>query len=210
MPGGPNETDPLGGFPGRAQAWLGARARVHNRGVGGAVTRFWLIDPHDEPGRALWAMLGRLGWHDFDAPTPPDGAATILRGVLALDRPDVVVLLIGVNDIDRERGAGTDVVASAAANIEAMSLEAQRTPAAVLVATVLPNRRDPPAMLEALNARIRAAHPDYLPLGERFGAAGWEQLLGDRVHPNASGYAVLAAALVDELVVRGIVRDGPR
>jgi lysophospholipase L1-like esterase len=208
MRGRPSENDPLGGYPGRAQVELGDRARVRNRGVGASVTRFWLTDPRDVPGRALWDMLGRLGWQGFDAPAPPAEASSILGGVLALDRPDVVVILIGVNDLEREHPPDGDVVAATATNIEDLYRRAKLAAPAVLVATVLPNRRDPPALLAALNARIRAAHPDYLPLGERFAAAGWEQLLGDEIHPNTAGYAVLATALVDELQARRLVPQG--
>lgn len=209
-PGGERTAvDPLGGYPGRLQRLLGDRARVLGRGVGGAVTDFWLASPHDAAGRELWAMLGRLGWAHFEARAPSQSARTILAAVLQADHPDLVILLIGVNDIEKGERTGQRLVAAMGANLDALVREAERVTPMVLVSTLLPNRRDPAELVAEVNARIRAAHPSFLPLGESFAAAGWERLLSDRIHPNPSGYDVLADALAEELERRGLLGREP-
>ncbi len=75
----------------------------------------------------------------------------------------------------------------------------------MLLATPLPNHRDPPALVDDLARRIRAAHADALPLGERFAAADWERLLSDEVHPNEEGYELLARIVAEELERRGLI-----
>jgi lysophospholipase L1-like esterase len=200
--GEPRDTDAHGGWPGRLQRRLGGRARVLNRGVGGSVTLYWLASPTDTAGRALWGIFHNLR-ADFPA-EPPAGARTIVEGVLEVDGATIAIVLLGVNDLASSAPDDVGVVATTAGRL-AQVLAAARTRArSVLVATIPPNRRDPPRLLEALNARIREAEPTYLPLAERFTAAGATALLSDEIHPNATGYQVLADAVGDELEARGL------
>ena len=99
-------------------------------------------------------------------------------------------------------------LAAAGAPAAASPQQARTVARVVLLATILPSRRDPPAMRDALNAGLTARHPDALPLAERFAAAGWEQLLGDEIHPNEAGYELIATTLAEELERRAIV-SGP-
>jgi lysophospholipase L1-like esterase len=198
----PTEMDAHGGYPGRLQELVGNRARVRNRGVPAAGTAFWHARPTDGP--AL--ELGGSGWADLRMADLPPSAPTMLRAVLAVDRPDVVVLLIGVNDLYYGQGMATAALVDASVtSLEALHLEARAVAPTVFVSTLLPNHRDPPEQIEAVNARIRAAHPDHLPLGERFAAADWERLIDDGIHPNAAGYALLAQTLAAELETRRLV-----
>jgi hypothetical protein len=68
--------DSAGGYPGRLQRRLGDRARIVNRGVGGASTRLWLLD-HDAAVREpkWWARFhdrwkGRRRVRDSPSSTP--------------------------------------------------------------------------------------------------------------------------------------------
>lgn len=202
----PPTLDALGGYPGRLQALVGEDGRIRNRGVGAATTGFWLAAPRDPESVAL---LARTRWRDRRAQVLPPTAPSVLAAVLSVDRPDIVVLLIGVNDV-HFASAPSDAASAAAAGLEAMYRVARSTAPVVLVSTVLPNHRDPPAALAQLNAHIRAAHRDYLPLGERFAAQGWERLIDDGVHPNPAGYAVLAEVLAAALRERGLVASPSR
>jgi len=74
----------------------------------------------------------------------------------------------------------------------------------VLLATPLPNHRDRRPGGRS-RPRIRAAHADALPLGERFATADWERLLSDEVHPNEEGYELLARIVAEELERRGLI-----
>jgi len=201
-PGRPMSVDPLGGYPGRLQRRLGDRVRVMKRAVGGATTTFWLADPREPTGAAFWSAL--MGAESADQ--PPAGAASVVGAVMQHDRPELVVILLGVNDLNfaaRERVEA--VVGEVAERLTMLQREVLSVARVALVATALPSLRDPPPLRDALNARIRAEHPDFLPLGERFAAAGWERLLGDEIHPNEDGYEVLAAILAEELTRRALV-----
>jgi lysophospholipase L1-like esterase len=204
-PAGPPAVDARGGWPGRLEARLGGAVRVTTRAAGGATTALWLSAPDTPMGTLLWAALRR---RDATLPaTPPPACATVADAVLGLDRPDVVVLLLGANDLHLFAAAGgAALVDEIAARLDALARAAAAAGATVLVGTVLPSRRDPPALREALNARIRAAHPDHLPLAERFAGAGGERLLDDEVHPSEAGYDVVAAVVAEALVGRRLVR----
>jgi lysophospholipase L1-like esterase len=200
----PMQVDPLGGYPGRLARRLGGGVTVVNRGVGGATVGLWLTDPGTTDGRRLWPVLHRL-WPDL-GPEPPADASSFAAAVLRTERPDTVIILLGVNDLASEEatvGAEVDgVVADRLAALRAQALTAART---ALVATLLPNHRDSADLRDRLNARIRVMFPDYLPLGERFAGARWERLLGDEVHPNEEGYELLAGTVATALRERGLV-----
>jgi lysophospholipase L1-like esterase len=142
-----------------------------------------------------------------DAPLPAPGRP-LLRAALERDRPDVVLVLLGVNDLYYERTdpPSTAVVERTVARLATVAAEARAAGATVLLATALPNRRDPPSRVAALNAAIRALAPDFVPTGERFAEGDWEGSLADDVHPNGDGYQRIADVLADELVRRGLVR----
>ena len=199
--------DPLGGYPGRLQRRVGPQVRVLNRGLAGTTTAFWLTDPSSEDGRRIWRGLLQL-WPDLPRAEPPRAATSVMRATLDVDHPDLVVVLLGVNDLGAEP-AGAKIVERTSARLERIQQEASSPGRTVLLATLLPNRRDPEEPRARLNARIRARHPDALPLGERFAAAGWTHLLGDEIHPNEEGYEILAAILTEELATRGYLPGAP-
>ena len=202
--------DRAGGYPGRLQRLLGPRARGLNRGVEGATAGFWLLDPRQGDGGTSWNVLKGL----LDAPPtgePPPGARSLALAVLGRDRPDVVMIFLGVNDLSTEWSQRGDAVVDVALErLEKLRGQLASIAPTVLLATPLPNHRDPAALVDALARGIRAAHPDALPLGERFTAAGWEHLLSDEVHPNEEGYELLARAVADELQRRGLLDGAPR
>jgi lysophospholipase L1-like esterase len=191
------------GYPGRLQRRLGDRARIVNRGVGGASTRLWLLD-HDAAVREpkWWARF-----HDRWQGPPPRSGQPLVDAVLEADRPDIVVILLGVNDLYYEGKvtAAADLVDQIAERMETIAAKARAIGATVWIATALPNRRDPEALVDALNTRIRARADDYFPVGERFAERDWRHLLADDVHPTEDGYQVLADIVAQELVRHGQV-----
>lgn len=214
------EFDPAGGFTGRLQARLGDRASIFGRGIAGSTTIMWMDDPRGEHAVAYQGLIrraievrppgegGRTAWNEFDFDAGTDQPSLLLR-VLADTEPDVVILLLGVNDfvawpVPREK----NVVEVAARRIALLRRQAESVARTVLVATLLPNERDPPRLVEQLNARIRRDHPDFLPLGDAFEERDWKNLLADEVHPSERGYAVLAEILEDALIARGLVAPG--
>jgi lysophospholipase L1-like esterase len=202
--GNPPEEDARGGYPGRLQERLGDRVQVLRRALGGASAELWLYDVRDGVGAGFWeALRAREPALPDDA---PPGAASVALAVFEADRPQVVVILLGVNDLAAEvPRRGLAAIDEVAGRLVSLRRQAERVAPSALVATVLPSHRDPAPWRDGLNARIRADHPDFLPLGERFAAAGWERLLADEIHPNAEGYEVLAAILAEELVSRALV-----
>lgn len=203
-PPGPRPVvDPQGGYPGRLGRRLGDRARVLNRGIGGATTTFWLATPDSKAGRAMWALVRRAPW--FEAGLAPPRGPSVAVAAIAPSHPDVVVVLLGVNDLYVRRGEGERGLAEALDGLETLARQLRAVARTVLVATPLPNHRDPPALVVALAAGIRARFPDALPLGERMRALDWEPLLADEVHLTPAGYARLAAILEDLLVERDLV-----
>ena len=91
----PKVTDPLGGYPMRLHAHLGDRATIINRGIPGTTTAHWLE-------RELSEGLLRIiqdSWKDFELPAPSDSSASLLLNILRYDRPDIVIFLLGVNDL---------------------------------------------------------------------------------------------------------------
>jgi hypothetical protein len=135
----------------------------------------------------------------------PDGA-NLLSLVLANDRPAIVLLLVGVNDV-AESGPGRPPVdpAAIAERIARLAAQARAAGAQVIVSTLLPNRRDPAPTIAEVNRRICAAERDCLRLDRAWESAGGDDLLGDEIHPSERGHAVIAAAFLDALRTRGLV-----
>jgi lysophospholipase L1-like esterase len=199
--------DPSGGFPGRLQRLLGDRARVLNHGVGGSTAALWLLDPATVEGARVWKTF-TAAMPDRPRDARPSGG-TIVSALLGPERPDVVVLLLGVNDVGALKTEGPPIVETVAQRVEDVYRQADAVAGVVLIGTLLPNARDPAELVEGVSARIRAAHPDFLPLGERFTAAGGTRLLADVIHPSEEGHELLATILADELVRRGYVPPAP-
>jgi lysophospholipase L1-like esterase len=196
--GTPPERDPMGGYPGHLAEQLGHDVRVLNRGIGGSATTDWL-GRRAVDSAALRRTLAGM-WPDFAPPRDPAPDESLLAYVLASDRPDVVLVLLGVNDIPRARQAGKRVVPRAIA--QRIVKLAHRTRAAaprVLVGTLLPNRRDPPADVEAINTQLCALEPACVRLDRAFAAAGGLALLGDEIHPSTRGHEVIARAFAEAL-----------
>ena len=203
---GPPERDPQGGYPGRLQALLGSSVRVLNRGAGGSTAGEWLAAPTSSDGQLLWILIDAAGWQDFSLTGPPAGATSGLGAIVGADRPGLVIILLGVNDIAVDGpNLGAATVGVVADRLDEVVRQAEAVAPHVLLSTLLANTRDPASLIEAVNEQIRSRHPDFLPLGERFAAAGGAQLLGDDVHPDQQGYAVLAGIVADELTRRGLV-----
>src|SRR5262245_26652813 len=177
------KTDPLGGYPGRLGRLLGPHTRVLGRGIGGATTRVWLENPRTEPGLAVWRVIVApwLG-PEFKEPDPLD--ASLAVATLRPLHADIIIIFLGINDIYFDARRDPDVPEHVVARLETLHQQTAPLAHTVLVATALPNHRDPAPLIATLNERIRAHFPNFLPLGERFSAAQWEHLLGDEVHPN--------------------------
>lgn len=205
--GRPLVHDPEGGYPGRLQRLLGSRARVLNRGVGGSTAAQWLLAPQDPAAAPFRTLVEKGTVPDFPRAALASSTPTALEAILAADRPDIVVLLLGANDLALAHGAAPEEAARLVAErLERLAEIAAQQGYRVLVSTVLPNTRDSPAALAALNDRIRARWPDFLPLAERLAEAGGT-LLSDEIHLTEDGYALVARTLADELTRRGLL-DG--
>lgn len=200
----PPQHDAAGGFPGRL-AQLLPGTRVLNRGIGGMTAGGWVASPSSDLGRAVWNLTAVAGWPDYVPHDPAPDAPSAAVALLAPEKPDVVVVLLGFNDLMvASQRHDPDPVARLLADLTTLVTQLRHVAPTVLVSTILPNHTLSAETMTAVNDGIRTAHPDFLPLGERFAAAGWESLLGDHVHPNEAGYAVLASALADELQRRGL------
>jgi lysophospholipase L1-like esterase len=205
-PAGELSIDPKGGFPGRLADLVGEGVEIVNRGLPGATTRMWLS--RDSASSAYVRPYAAAFWPNVTLRAP--GVASLLRVVLEADRPDVVLVVLGVNDLARGIEAPSDAAASGE-RLSTLAKDALGLAPEVRVSTILDNARDPQAAVDALNREIRMRFPDHLPLAERFAAAGGASLLGDTVHPSAAGHQALAEILVDLLRSSGILpeRRGP-
>jgi lysophospholipase L1-like esterase len=198
------EHDPEGGYPARLAALLGGDARVVGRGVGGASTGFWLDPPTTDPktGRRFLEAL----WPDFHPDREPRAGENALSYVLDGDRPDLVIVFVGINDLmEHKKDPGGPAPGSVAERIAAIARGARTPKRPVLVGTLLPNRRDAAAVIAAVNERLCALEPDAVRLDEAFEKAGGTALLGDEVHPDPRGQAVIARAFADALRARHLV-----
>jgi lysophospholipase L1-like esterase len=135
-----------------------------------------------------------------------------VRGWLAANPPDIVLLHIGTNDVSRE-----DSAAAIAAEIgrilnEIDSYETESdVPITVIVAQIV-SRCDSPHLAEEttrLNAAIASMAAARIQTGDRLHVANFETALAYPadlffddypVHPNAGGYAKMARVWFDALV----------
>lgn len=150
----------------------------------------------------MWHLVQKAPW--FDPVLVPQGKSVAIA-TLAPVHPDVVVLLIGVNDLYVHRQEGAAALDAALDGVTRLARQAATVAPVVLVATPLPNHRDGAGRLAEFTAGIRKRFPDALPLGERFAALKWDALLGDEVHPSRAGYERIAILLEKMLVERGLI-----
>ena len=202
--GRPAEHDPEGGYPARLAALLGGDVRVVGRGAGGASTGFWLDPPSTDPKTAR-RFLETL-WPDFHPDRDPRPDENALSYVLEADRPDLVLVFVGINDLmEHKKDPGGPAPGAVAGRIGAIARGARTPTRPVLVGTLLPNRRDATSVVAAVNQRLRELEPDAVGLDEAFAKAGGSALLGDEVHPDPRGQAVIARAFADALRARHLV-----
>lgn len=200
------EMDPDGGYPGRLRSLLEGDLDVRQRGAGGSTLETWTGVPRGDPA-ALEALLRSL-WPDLPtrvrAPRPRQ---TALAWTLEADRPDVVILLLGVNDlwIETLHGGPPDA-RGAAARAARAAATARATGARVLVATLPANLRDSSGAIEEFNRRLCELEPDCIRLDVEFAKAGGSALLGDEIHPSPAGHQAIAETMADALVRAGIAR----
>lgn len=200
------EMDPGGGYPVRLRSLLDDGVEVRARGAGGSTLATWTTAPHGTPA-ALEALLRAL-WPDLPpARHPPGPRQGALSWTLEVDRPDVVILLLGVNDLwtDALLGGPPDARGTAE-RVARAARDARASGTRVLVATLLPNERDPAGAIEETNRRLCELEPGCIRLDERFARAGGPALLGDEVHPSPEGHRVIAEAMADALVAAGVAR----
>lgn len=196
--------DPEGGYPGRLGMLLDDGTRIRRRGVGGSTLATWTAEPRGNPAD-LEALLRSL-WPDLPSsarlPRPRQSA---LSWTLDVDRPDVVILLLGVNDLwlDALVGGPPDA-RGAAGRVSRAAASARARGSRVLVATLLPNARDPEGALEEFNRTLCELEPDCLRLDRDFARAGGTALLGDEIHPSPAGHQAIAESMADALVAAGI------
>ena len=210
-PGGVKaEFDSQGGYPGRLQAELGGQAQIVARGLGGFTTKLWLDVP---PAAPAWARERTQLEHAMPGFRPGRSIRAdeaLIDYVLDVEKPDVVILFVGINDLPENQGKDPDP-AKVAARVQALAVKARAKASrrTVLVATLLPNRRDPAWVVAETNRQICALEPRCVRVDEAFAAAGGERLLGDEIHPREEAYAVIADTFATALRKRGLVKDGP-
>jgi lysophospholipase L1-like esterase len=130
-----------------------------------------------------------------------EGLAPLVDGALSTEPPDVVLLMIGTNDV----AVGCDLAASAKALEAIVDRVAERAPSATtIVASLVPTQSaamdlrgdayvaEVAKLVEARAARgVRIRYADMrAAFATREGYR--TQLLADLVHPNDAGYAVMA------------------
>lgn len=146
-----------------------------------------------------------------NAGAPGEAAVEALsrfRSVVGSQRPDVVMLMQGTNDLDVVAGAGA---AAAADELEAMVAYAQNTGADVVLMTIPPQLRTaaedlvPPFndMLRDIATRRRAMLVDVYDVLLRGACSGdrTTPCMGpDGLHPTAEGYRLIAQELARVIV----------
>ena len=200
-----------GGFPGRLGRALAGRAVVLNRGIGGFSTRQWLESTGGPHGPTLWNLL-HVHHPETGLPdAPPPGGAPLAEAVVEADRSDVVLVLLGANDMALTSFNGDPPVDDPGfpdrvlERLRDIEQRARRHADLVLVATILPSERDPDAVRRELNRRIRAEFRNVVDLAKGFEETDWRALLSDNVHPNGAGYDLLADLVARELERRDLL-----
>ncbi|MEP7307131.1 MAG: GDSL-type esterase/lipase family protein [Acidobacteriota bacterium] len=121
-----------------------------------------------------------------------------LPRVLTSDRPDALLLLEGVNDLNEN---GVDGIARAISGLQAMIRNARDNGVVVFLATIPPQRPGgfrayTPTLVEPLNDRIRALAPAegavLVDVYHDFNGDVVGLLQDDGLHPNAAGYLRMA------------------
>lgn len=187
-----------------ADARLGAPAVGEKRVVffGDSITEYWKLDDFF-PGKG-YVDRGIAGQ------TTPQMRLRFCQDVLAL-KPSAVVILAGTNDIAGNTGPETDEEIEE--NLRFMAELARRDGISVVLASILPAARypwkpdvRPVERILAVNAWIKdyaakngLVYLDYYSamVDERHGLP--PALAGDGVHPNKTGYAIMAPLAADAL-----------
>jgi acyl-CoA thioesterase-1 len=141
---------------------------------------------------------------------------TRLPGVLRADRPDALLLLEGVNDLN---SSGSDAVPRVATGLQRMVQTARGTGLVVFLATLLPQRpgglkAGSVALIEPLNEQIRHLSTMdgvvLVDLYQEFNGQVDTLISSDGLHPNAAGYQRLAASFFDAIRLRfEVVQPSP-
>src|SRR5262249_49485019 len=157
----------------------------------GFTAKLWLDVPPDAPPWARDRAILEQSMPGFHPGRPPRPEEALIDYVIDVEKPDVVILFVGVNDVPESRRMGRHP-AQIVARVMALAAKARAKPKvkAVLVATLLPNRRDSATVLSEINRQICKRDPRCVRVDKAFDAAGGERLLGDEIHPREEGYAV--------------------
>jgi acyl-CoA thioesterase-1 len=134
-----------------------------------------------------------------------DGGRRRLPGVLSTDRPDVVLLMEGANDVNQNHDLAVDLVAR---NMRTMISEAGGAGSLVYLATLPPQipggaRAGSPGSVPLVNARLASLAVEtgavlvdiYAAFGDGAGLIG-----PDGLHPTEAGYQKIAETFYDAIV----------
>lgn len=185
-------------FPARLGQHLGPSATVLDRGIPGATVGDWLGTLGLGP-EGLRLFLSRR-WPDLGTPVLPDPRASLLTYVLAVDAPDVVLVLIGANDLrPRVPGGATTVPAAVADRIVELAARARAAAPLVLVGTLLAGPQVAADVTRAVNERLCRAEPDCVRLDQALEAGRGLAVLQDDGVPTARGMTLIARAFAKAL-----------
>lgn len=198
----PGRHDSRGGYPARLASLLGPGVRVLNRGFSGSTSREWLRS-FDDRGADLRRFAETM-WPDFHPTRDPRASENLLTYVLAQDRPDIVLVLLGVNDL--RPGEPEAAPMSVAERIASIGRGARAAGATVLVGTVVATRRDPAAAVAATSEQLCRLEPACVRVDQALARKGGLSLLGDDVHLDERGQAVIAHTFARALRARGYVQ----
>jgi acyl-CoA thioesterase-1 len=130
---------------------------------------------------------------------------TRLPGVLAADRPEVLLLMEGVNDLN---GVGAPAIRTVVDALRSMVRVARGRGVQVFVATLLPQRAGAQraysvALIDPINAQIRAMASDegavLVDLYQGFGASADPWIGADGLHPTEAGMDRVAEIFFEAL-----------
>ncbi len=201
-----------GYWPSRPEGWLKMHDDIRGLGdpearvvfLGDSLTRNWQGE-----GRAVW----RERFAAFSVPLGIGGDSTrqtlwrLEHGMLDGRRPELVVLMIGTNNLYGDFNGGTDeeIVRGVGAVLEAVRLRLPRVK--FLLLGLLPRQPEYDARIRNITTKLAALAAgeklSLIDLGPSF--RGADGLLDaslyepDKVHLNAKGYAALADAIQGEI-----------